>query len=51
MEQIIEHVDKKLLEKELTPDKFVRHTNNAGNELYIFNAIDSPNLMREVGRL
>lgn len=51
MEQIIEHVDKKLLEKELTPERFVRHTNNAGNELYIFTAADSPNLMREVGRL
>ncbi len=51
MEQIIEHIDKKLLEQELTPDKFVRHTNNAGNDLYIFTAIDSPNLMREVGRL
>lgn len=51
MEQIIEHVDKKLLEKELTPERFVRHTNNAGNELYIFSASDSPNLMREVGRL
>lgn len=51
MEQIIEHVDKKLLESELTPDKFIRHTNNAGNELYIFTAQNSPNLMREVGRL
>ncbi len=51
MEQLIEHVDKKLLEKELTPERFVRHTNNAGNELYIFTAANSPNLMREVGRL
>ncbi len=51
MEQIIEAVDKKLLEQELTPDRFIRHTNNAGNELYIFSAINSPNLMQEVGRL
>lgn len=51
MEQIIEHVDKNLLEQELTPERFIRHTNNAGNELYIFSACDSPNLMREVGRL
>ncbi len=51
MEQIIEHVNKKLLEQELTHDKFVRHTNNAGNDLYIFTAADSPNLMKEVGRL
>lgn len=51
MEQIIEPVDKRILEQELTPDKFVRDTNYAGNELYIFTAKDCPNLMREVGRL
>ncbi|HCY00226.1 MAG TPA: hemolysin, partial [Bacteroidales bacterium] len=31
MEQIIEPVDKSLLEKELTSDKFIRETNNGGN--------------------
>lgn len=51
MEQIIEPVDKALLEKELTPDKFVRETNNAGNLLYILDAHNSPNIMREIGRL
>jgi len=51
MKQIIEPVDRELLLKELTPDKFVRHTNNANNELYIFTAHNAPNLMREVGRL
>lgn len=51
MKHIIEPVDKKLILAELTPDKFVRHTNNANNELYIFSAQNSPNLMREVGRL
>lgn len=51
MVAIIPPVDKKLLEKELTEDKFVRETNNGGNYLYIFTAHDSPNLMREVGRL
>ncbi len=51
MKQIIEAVDRGLLIEELTPDKFVRHTNNANNELYIFSAHNSPNLMREVGRL
>lgn len=51
MEQIIEPVDKALLESELTVSKFVRETNNAGNLLYIITAHDSPNLMREVGRL
>lgn len=51
MKHIIEPVDKKLILAELTPERFVRHTNNANNELYIFSAKDSPNLMREVGRL
>ena len=51
MKHIIEPVDKKLILAELTPERFVRHTNNANNELYIFTAKDSPNLMREVGRL
>ncbi len=51
MKHIIEPVDKKLILAELTPERFVRHTNNANNELYIFTAKNSPNLMREVGRL
>ncbi len=51
MEQIIEPIDKSLLEKELTQDKFVRATNNGGNLLYIITAHDSPNLMKEIGRL
>lgn len=51
MEQIIEPVDKKLLEGELTSEKFVRETNNGGNVLYIVTAHDSPNIMREIGRL
>ena len=51
MEQIIEPVDKVLLENELTDDKFIRETNNGGNVLYTFTAHDSPNLMREIARL
>ncbi len=51
MEPIIDAVDKALLVKELTPDKFLRKTNYGDNELYVFTHFDSPNLMREVGRL
>jgi hypothetical protein len=51
MEQIIEPVEKSLLEKELTKSKFVRETNNGGNLLYIITAHNSPNLMKEIGRL
>lgn len=51
MKDIIPHVDKRLLDKELTPDKFLRNTNNGNNKIYIITAHDSPNVMREIGRL
>lgn len=51
MEKIIDAVDTGLLEKELTSDKFVRTTNFGENEIYIFSHHNSPNLMKEVGRL
>jgi len=51
MKDVIEAVEKTLLEKELTPERFLRKTNNGGNELYIINHHNSPNIMREVGRL
>ncbi len=51
MEKIIDAVDTHLLEKELTPDKFVRTTNFGDNEIYIFSHHSSPNLINEVGRL
>ena len=49
--QIIDPVPIELLQKELTPDKFLRNTNKGGNHIYIIDAHDSPNLMREIGRL
>lgn len=51
MQPIIEKADRLLLEKELTPDIFVRPTNNIGNHIYIFRGDDKPVLMQEVGRL
>ncbi|MFH0866594.1 MAG: GNAT family N-acetyltransferase [Bacteroidota bacterium] len=48
---IIPPVDKKILEKELSKDKFIRTTNNKSNEIYIVNNNDSPNIIREIGRL
>ncbi len=51
MDPIIDPVPLSLLEEELTEGKFVRNTNNGRNKIYIFTAHDSPNLMREVGRL
>lgn len=51
MQPIIPPVDKEILEAELTPQKFVRKTNNGNNLIYVFDYNDSPNLMRELGRL
>ena len=51
MKDIIPAVPKDVLLDELTPEKFIRKTNKAGNKIYIVNAENSPNLMREIGRL
>lgn len=51
METIMPPVNKALLEKELNDDIFIRNTNFGNNEIYVFTAHDSPNLMQEVGRL
>lgn len=48
---IIPPVNPILIRKELNQDCFLRTTNKAGNELYIFKASNAPNTMREVGRL
>lgn len=51
MEKIIAPVDKNLIKSELTAQKRIRVTNKADNEIYVFTHHDSPNLMKEVGRL
>ena len=51
MEEIIEAVSKELLKAELTEDKRLRMTNKSHNKIYIITAQDSPNIMREIGRL
>ncbi len=48
---IIEPISRELLLSELTPDRRLRATNKADNEIYVFSAVECPNLMREVGRL
>ena len=50
-ENLIEPIPTDKLIKELTKDIFIRPTNNASNEIYIFKGDDKPNLMAEVGRL
>lgn len=51
MEKIIEPVDIALVEAELTPERFLRHTNKGGNDIYVVTAHNAPNTMREIGRL
>lgn len=51
MENIIEPVDRKLLEAELTQDRFLRKTNAADNDIYMIDAHNAPNVMLEIGRL
>lgn len=51
MQPVIYPVEKEKLIAELTEERFVRRTNKAGNEIYTFNFKNSPNLMKEVGRI
>ena len=48
---IISAIAPELIEAELTQERFLRTTNKAGNEIYIVNAHNAPNTMREIGRL
>ena len=48
---IIDPVETSLIEAELGRDKFLRPTNKGGNEIYVVTAHNSPNTMREIGRL
>lgn len=51
MQPIIDKVDPQLILKELTPERFLRYTNKGDNEIYIVDAFNAPNTMREIGRL
>lgn len=52
MEQsIIAPIPVDVLKRELTPDKQLRMTSRSNNEIYIVTWQDSPNVVREIGRL
>lgn len=51
MQPVISPVDRKLIQKELTASKYIRTTRKGDNELYEVTWQDSPNVMREIGRL
>ena len=50
-EAIIDPIDRRLLEAELNQSVFIRPTNFSGNELYIVNCHNAPNMLKEIGRL
>lgn len=51
MEPVIQPIDRSLIINELTEDKFIGKTHRGGNLLYEISAEDSPQTMREIGRL
>lgn len=52
MEQnIIDAIPLQLIKAELTEDRFLRDTNKGGNKIYVVDAFNAPNTMREIGRL
>lgn len=51
MEEIIAPIDKGRLKAELTEDKRLRMTNKSHNEIYVVTWQDSPDVVREIGRL
>ena len=44
-------MDRASIESELTPERFLRHTNKGDNLLYVVDAHCAPNTMLEIGRL
>jgi hypothetical protein len=44
-------IERSILKKELSQSQFIRPTRLGNNEIYIFNGLEAPNLMQEVGRL
>lgn len=51
MEEIIKPIDRELIINELTPEKLLRKANKGFNEVYVVDAFNAPNIMKEIGRL
>ncbi len=51
MKNIISAIDKNLIKSELSEDLFLRATRKGNNEIYDVNFHNSPNILREIGRL
>ena len=51
MENIIAAVDRSLLKRELSTERFIRKTRKGDNEIYIVNQHNAPHVLQEIGRL
>ncbi len=51
IQPIIDPIATHLIKAELTQERFLRKTNKADNDIYIIDAHNAPNTMREIGRL
>lgn len=51
MEKIIDPIDRTILRQELSKDRFLRTTRKGDNEIYCVNIHNSPNVLKEIGRL
>ena len=51
MQPIIDPIDRDLIIRELTPERLLRKANKGDNEVYVVDAFNAPNTMREIGRL
>ncbi len=51
MRKIIDPVSTEILKSQLTKDKFLRTTNHGGNEIYVVDNSNAPDVIREIGRL
>lgn len=51
MQAIIPEIDRELLKRELTPERFLRYTNNGNNHIYLVDYHNAPHTVREIGRL
>ena len=51
MQDIISPINREIIKSELTPERFLRYVNNGDNEIYLVNQHNSPNIVKEIGRL
>lgn len=51
MKEIIPAIDRAVLKQELNRERFIRYTNFGKNEIYILDANNAPETLKEIGRL